>query len=37
VQTGRGLLDAISTNEKSNAFLVDDFVRFIADPRRQAK
>ncbi len=33
VQTGRGLLDAISANEKSNAFLVDDFVRFIADPK----
>jgi hypothetical protein len=33
VQTGRGDLKEISANEKSNAFLVDDFVRFVADPK----
>ena len=33
VQTGRGNLDDVAPNEKSNALLVDDFVYFIVDPK----
>jgi Nuclease-related domain len=33
VQSGRGLLDEIAANEKSNAFMLDDFIRLVCDPK----
>lgn len=33
LQTGRGTLNEIAENERANAFVIDDFIRFIVDPK----
>jgi hypothetical protein len=33
VQTGRGILNEISENERANALMIDDFIRLIVDPK----
>jgi serine/threonine protein kinase len=35
IQSGRASLDEIADNEKPNAFMLDDFVRFVRDPKER--
>ena len=35
IQSGRAPLDDIADNEKPNAFMLDDFIRFVRDPKER--